>query len=557
MGISLKPQHLARYREIARLLMKYGRSDLVKSAGLEDALAEENAVAAEIGAPQAAQLADDLERMGPTFIKLGQLLSTRSDILPLPYTRALARLQDNVAPFPYEDVEEIVTSELGVRISKAFGSFERAPMAAASLGQVHRATLRDGRHIAVKVQRPHIRAQIVDDLDALSEVAELLDAHTLMGRRFQLSSMLQEFRKSLMRELDYRQEAQNLTTLRTNLAEFEHIVVPAPIDDYSTSRVLTMEYVHGVKVTTLSPVVRLELHGSALADELFRAYLKQTLVDGFFHADPHPGNVYITDDGRLALIDLGMVAHLNPALQDKLLRLLLAIGDGRSEQAAELAMAIGEQTEDFDETEFRRRVTDFVGRNQGLTAGEIQVGTNVMEIAKISSDCGVRVPSDLTMLGKALLNLDLVGRTLDPEFDPNDAIRRHAAEILRERVIKSMSPGAMFSSLIEMKDFVERFPGRANKIFDHVANNDLKITVDAFDELRLMEGLQKIANRITVGLILAALIVGASMLMRVDTDFRLFGYPGFAILFFLAAAGGGVVLMLNILFYDVSSRRRG
>jgi predicted unusual protein kinase regulating ubiquinone biosynthesis (AarF/ABC1/UbiB family) len=206
-----------------------------------------------------------------------------------------------------------------------------------------------------------------------------------MGRRFQLSSMLQEFRKSLMRELDYRQEAQNLTTLRTNLAEFEHIVVPAPIDDYSTSRVLTMEYVHGVKVTTLSPVVRLELHGSALADELFRAYLKQTLVDGFFHADPHPGNVYITDDGRLALIDLGMVAHLNPALQDKLLRLLLAIGDGRSEQAAELAMAIGEQTEDFDETEFRRRVTDFVGRNQGLTAGEIQVGTNVMEIAKIYS----------------------------------------------------------------------------------------------------------------------------------------------------------------------------
>src|SRR5437660_107527 len=306
MGISLKPQHLNRYRQISWLLVKYGRSDLAKETGLEETLTAEERVRPREAA-KADELAADLEKLGPTFVKLGQLLSTRVELLPRPYLDALARLQDKVEPFGFAEVEKIVTSELGVRTSKAFSDFESKPIASASLGQVHLAHLRDGRPVAVKVQRPDIREQMVEDLDALGEIAEFLDNHTEFGQRYQFTRMLEELRKSLMRELDYRQEAHNLAAFREQLKAFTHIIVPAPIADYSTSRVLTMEYVPGIKITELSPLTRMDFDGEMLAGELFRAYRNQILVEGFFHADPHPGNVSLTPDHRIALLDLGMV----------------------------------------------------------------------------------------------------------------------------------------------------------------------------------------------------------------------------------------------------------
>jgi ubiquinone biosynthesis protein len=549
MGLSLKPQHLKRYKDVAVLLMKYGRSDLVKAAGLDPTL-DDDSPAASATDPAASELADDLERMGPTFIKLGQLLSTRPDILPLPYLQALTRLQDRVEPFSFAEVEGIVISELGVRLSKAFSEFEAKPLAAASLGQVHRAAMRDGRPVAVKVQRPDIRERVMEDLDALEEIAEFLDAHTAMGRRYGLVQILDEFRRSLLRELDYRQEAQNLTLLRRNLSEFSAIVVPAPIEDYTTSRVLTMEYVSGTKITTLSPVAMLELKGAALAEQLFRAYLKQILVDGFFHADPHPGNVLVTDAGQIALLDLGMVGRIAPGLQEPLLQLLLAISEGHSDDAVRFALKVGEVGPDFDAPEFSRRVADLVGRHQDAELRNMQVGKAVLEIGRISGDVGLRLPSELTMLGKTLLNLDQIAGALDPTFNPNASIRKNAAEIMRGRLLKSVSPGNMLGGVLELKEFMERLPGRVNKILEAVANNQLEVKVDAIDEARLMAGFQKVANRITLGLLLAALIIGAAMLMHVETSFRILGYPGLAIIFFLLAAGGGIALMLSILLKD-------
>ncbi len=549
MAISLKPQHLNRYRQIAWLFVKYGRSDLVKDAGLEETLEAEQRVTPKEAA-KASELADDLEKLGPTFVKLGQLLSTRVELLPRAYLEALARLQDKVEPFPFDEVEKIVTSELGVRMSKAFSDFEVAPLAAASLGQVHRARLRDGRQVAVKVQRPGIRDAMLEDLDALDEIAEFLDNHTAVGKRYEFCQMLDQFRKSLLRELDYRQEASNLTTIGQNLREFEHIVVPEPIADYTSSKVLTMQYVRGKKITDLNPLARMEFDGPALAEELFRAYLQQILVDGFFHADPHPGNVFLTDDYRIALIDLGMVGKIMPGLQEQLLQLLLAIAEGRGDDAADIAIKVGDRKEDFAEKDFKHAIAEIVARQQGATVEQMQVGRLVLEVTQASGENGVRVPAELTMLGKTLLNLDQVGRTIAPDFDPNASIRRNAAQIMQQRLLKSLSPGNLFSGVLELKDLVQRLPARLNKIFDAIANNEMKISVDAIDEKTLVLGFQKVANRITVGLIIAALIVGAAMMMRVETTFRIWGYPGLAILLFLAAAGAGVFLLINILFYD-------
>ncbi|MBA2734742.1 MAG: AarF/ABC1/UbiB kinase family protein, partial [Acidobacteria bacterium] len=240
----------------------------VKQAGLEDALSDES-IAEEVSAPEAGELSKDLEKMGPTFIKLAQLLSTRADILPVPYLEALARLQDDVEPFSFKEVEEIVTEELGVRLSKAFTNFEAQPVAAASLGQVHRAQMRDGREVVVKVQRPGIRELVLKDLEILQGIAEFLDNHTETGRRYEFSKILAELRKSLLRELDYSQEARHLITFNRNFREFERIVVPMPVEDYSTTRILTMDFIEGKKITALSPLALMDLDGYQLAENFF------------------------------------------------------------------------------------------------------------------------------------------------------------------------------------------------------------------------------------------------------------------------------------------------
>ena len=553
MGISLQPKHLRRYGALARMLVKYGRSDLVRNAGLDQALSEEEdgVVPADGTVAEAAgELADDLERLGPTYIKLGQLLSTRSDFLPPAYMEALQRLQDKIEPFPFAQVEEIVESELGVRLSKAFAEFDPEPIAAASLGQVHRALLRNGRCVAVKVQRPGIREQIADDVEALADIADFVDKHTDAGERVQFSGMLDEFRRSMVRELDYLKEAQHLMILRRNLAEFDLLIVPEPVEDYTTSRVLTMDYISGRKITDLSPLARMEMNGEALGEQLFKAYLKQILVDGIFHADPHPGNVFLTYDGRLALIDVGMIGRIAPVMQQSLLKLLLAVSEGKGESAAEIATDMGTITDAFDRDTYTREVSQLVAQHQSTTMAQLDTGRVVLEITRTAAQNGLRLPPELTLLGKTLLNLDLVSRILAPDFDPNDAVRRHASDLMRQRLNKLLSPGNVVSTVMELNDFVQHLPGRMNRVFEKVVNDQLTLKVNAFDEVKLMEGMQKIANRITVGLIIAACTIGAALMMRVPSSLTVLGYPALAMLLFLVAFISGLLLVYSILFGD-------
>jgi len=560
MGLSLKPEHLRRYANVARLLYKYGGeqgANLASQAGWQtpevDAAGDRAAVIAngETDAdPKPEQLADDLEALGPTFIKLGQLLSTRSDLLSQPYLDALSRLQDDIEPFDFADVERIIEEDLKAKPSRIFSEIDRRPVAAASLGQVHRALLRDGRAVVVKVQRPGIGQGIVTDLDALAEMAQFLDKHTEVGRRYGFERVLAELRKSLLEELDYRLEARNLQTLGENMLRFKRIIVPQPFTDFCSSRVITMQLVEGQKITDLSPVVLIEHDRTALAEELSQAYLKQILIDGFFHADPHPGNVLLTQDGRLGLIDLGMVARLTPKLQEALVRLLLAVSEGRGDDAADIAIAVGERTDDADEEAFRRCAAEFVGRHHNLNVKDMSAGKVVQELFGIAAETGIRLPQEFTMIGKALLNLDIITRTLDPEFDPHASIRRNANDLMRQRMQEKFSKGNTLSALLEASDFMQRLPDRANRILENIAANKFSIEVDAIDEAELIKGLQKIANRITVGLVIAAMIVGAALLMRVETRFTIAGYPGLAMLLFAAAIVAGAMLVYTILKSD-------
>ncbi len=541
---------LSRYRDLAWFVAKYARAEFTTPSGDDPVEPTDKEI------EDAKAFACDLEALGPTFIKLGQFLSTRADLLPPAYLEALARLQDDLEPFPYADVERIVQEELGVRLSKAFAEFDREPIAAASLGQVHRAVLRGGREVAVKVQRPGIRERVLKDLDALHELAPVFDRFAGPTRSVDTARMLEELRHSLVLELDYREEARSLTTMAAQLREFDSIVVPLPVDDFTTARVLTMDYVPGVKITAVSPVVRTEVDGAELADQLFRAYLQQILVDGVFHADPHPGNVLLTPDHRLALIDLGMVGRLSPTVQEHLVKLVLAIAEGRGDDAARVAIVLSEKQDDFDEAQMVRAVSALVSRNQGVALKQLNVGRVMLDIMREAGKHGLRMAPDLALLGKALLNLDEIGRVLDPAFDVNASIRKNATGLMQQRLRKQATPANLWTSVIEVREFAQQLPSRVNRILDALAGDNLKVKVELIDHGSIIDGLQKVANRIALGLVLAALIVGAAMLMRVPTPFMILGYPGIAMLLFLAAAGGGFWMTWNILFGDVHTKPR-
>jgi predicted unusual protein kinase regulating ubiquinone biosynthesis (AarF/ABC1/UbiB family) len=311
-----------------------------------------------------------------------------------------------------------------------------------------------------------------------------------------------------------------------------------------------MDYVPGTKITAVSPVEWTEVDGRALAEALFRAYLQQILVDGFFHADPHPGNVLLTTDHRLGLVDVGMVGRLSTALQERLFRLLLAIADSDDAEASTVVVALGEPRDGFDEASMRRSVTALVSQRDHR-ADALNVGRVMLDLARSAHQFGLRMPAELPLLGKTLLNLHDIGRVLDPGFDVNGAMRRHATALMRRRMMKSARPTHWLPALLGLRELALRLPERANRILDALAANDVRLKVEVIDHGSIIDGLQKVANRIALGAVLAALIIGAAMLMQVRTSFTILGYPGLAMLLFLAAVAGGVWLVWTILSDDV------
>jgi ubiquinone biosynthesis protein len=517
--------------------------------GLSDALGDPSEIVAS-GDDTDADLADDLEALGPTFVKLGQLLATRSDLLPAEQIESLSRLQDDVAPVPFDEIRDVVETELGARISNVYGSFEEEPLASASLGQVHRATLRDGRELAVKVQRPGIREIVVRDLEVLESFASLLDDHTDVGERYRFTDIVAQFERSLLRELDYRREAVSLDELRGNLQGFDLLTVPETVPDLVTPRVLTMERMEGTKVTQLSGTRRLDIDGEALIDQLFQAYLQQMFTDGFVHADPHPGNVLLTADGRLALIDVGMVVRLESSTRERLLRLVLGVADGKGDEVADVALELGQPTSFFDEERFRRDVSALVGSYHDLPPESTAVGGILSEMTRISGQDGVRPPPELTLLARTLMALDQVARELAPNFEVDQLVRRHASEVMSRSILRQLTPASLLRGVLDTKELVESLPARVNAITSSLADGSLRVRVDIVDAEQMISALKRLGNRVTAGLVLAALIVGAALMARVETQTTVLGYPALALVFFVVASVMGLWMVVSILRSD-------
>ena len=548
-------EQLNRYSSIAGLLVKYRNAGVLQGVALdEDSLAKASEpVDTDAASPE--QFVADLEALGPTFIKVGQMLSTRPDLVPDPYREALTRMQDDVEPFAFEQVHRIIEQDLDVRLSKLFSGFDEEPLAAASLGQVHRARLRDGTEVVVKVQRPDIEEVIQNDLAAFKRLAGAVDHFTRVGRQYRFSDWVRELGDTLLSELDYRLEARNLLMVGEAIEDFEEITVPEPVMDLCGERVLTMTYLPGRKVTEIPGPTRTETDFDGLADALIRAYLDQVFVHGVIHSDPHPGNVLLLDDGRLGLIDFGMVAHLNPGSQNDLLKLLFAAVDGRGRDAANLSMELGSPLPEFDRDGYFNAMDKLVARYSAYESEDyLSEGRLVLEMTRIAASHGLNPPSELSLLGKTLLNLDAVTQALSPGFNTQDTVESHLQRVLRHRLFDSVKPSSIASEILEMKEFTRQLPNRLSQILGNLANNRFRLRVEGLDDPLLMKNLQKIANRISSGMVVAALIIGAAMLMSIETRFTLFGYPGLAIIMFALASLLGFYLVISAILTDRRNR---
>lgn len=542
------PSAAARTLEVFKFLLKYRSADIFSGLSADPNLPADDGDSV---TGRAETFVADLEALGPTFVKMGQSLSTRPDMVPPEYIAALARVQDDAVPVPFDQIRQTVEDELGAKLSQVFAEFDETPIGCASLGQVHVATLRDGRRVAVKVQRPGISNGITTDLNVLANLAGKADRWTDAGRRIRFSDWVHEFRKTLIAELDYRVEAENLERFGLHLQSYPELVVPQPLWDFTRQHVLTMDYIDGIKATEISGLRRTEQDMGQLAGALMRAYLDQTFVHGDIHADPHPGNLLVTRDNRLALLDLGMVAHVPPRRREQMLKLIFAAVDGRGEEVASEAIAMSTRLEDFDEETYVREVGQLVARYAARRGSRaLSEGRLVLDVVVLGNATGLRTPPELSLVGKTLLNLESVSTALDPEMDVKTVVESHLESVMQARLKKSLSLANLASEAIELQALVREAPRRASDILALLADNRMQVKVTGLEESYLMENMQKIANRISAGVIVAALILASALLMRETGGPRLLGYPALATLLFVAAAVLGFGIVISALLRD-------
>ena len=510
-------RHPERYLEIFRVFRKYELHHVAAEFGMVHRHAEEDDGVFlsdhEEDDDHPEGLAYALEELGPCFIKLGQLLSTRPDLLPADYIAALSRLQSTVVPVAADKIVQIVETELGAPIADLFQSFDPMPLAAASMAQVHRARLRNGDEVVVKVQRPGVRQRIETDIEVLHEVARFLTRYTSYGTRYGIPQMVRELEHSLNQELDFRQEAENTRIIGRQIAGFERLMTPSVYAEYTSRRALTLSFVRG---RYLSKVPREELDAldaPAIAKELLSAYLKQIVIDGVFHCDPHPGNIFLTDDGRLALMDFGMVGRFDAGQKDKIILLLLAFAERQGERVADTYLEMIEIPKEFDRRGFTQDVSALVSRYHDMSGGRLAIGTALLDLTKLAYVHRVAVPSALTLLGKAMLNLDGAIRVLSPELDPVQLIRDYMIEVMEKRGMAQLAGGRMFAWAIDMKHLFENAPRRADMILEKLATNQLTARLEVNDLDRAVRSLNGAVNRLSLGMIASSLIIGGGYVL--------------------------------------------
>lgn len=489
-----------------------------------------------------------LEELGPTFVKLGQLLSSRPDVVPEPYLSELAKLQDTAPTVPVEQIRAVIEDEFARPVEAVFPEFYDIPIAAASLGQVHHAKLADGTRVIVKVQRPGIAEQVETDIEIMYKRAAFLEDHWERARTYGVSDVVDEFAMTIREELDYTREAHNTDRLREDMAGETGVRVPRVYWDLTTRRVLTLEEIEGVKITDIDEGLRTRAQRRQLARRLASAFLKQVFVDGFFHADPHPGNIFVSATNEIGLVDCGMVGRLDAENRVGAIRMLMAFEQQDTRVLADEILTLGIALGEVDVRKFTRDLGKVVRGYYDLPSRSVNMGRLLTRVLNVSAEHRIRLPASFAVLAKVFSNIDGICRQLDPDFNFTAIAREYVGRAVRSELKAETTLNEFYRSLVSTRNFLVALPEQMEKLMRKAVEGSLRVEFKHQGLEQVEETFARSANRISIALIVAGTTVGSSLVVSAGRGSRgWLGLPTLGLIGYVVAMFFGVWLIVSIM----------
>lgn len=550
-------RNINRIRQIVNVFLKHGFGQIIEQINLHRFIPLRKRlkffarwqVAERHTIPERLRMA--FGELGPSFIKLGQMLSSRPDLITVEYSNEFKKLQDKVPPFSSEKAREIIESEFRISLSDVFSKFENVPVAAASIAQVHNAVLKSGEKVIIKVQRPDIREIIETDISILGTIARLLLKYIPESKLFDPEGIVNEFSRIVKKELDFISEAKNAQRFKRNLEGNEYIHIPLVYTEYLSSRVIIMERIEGVRIDDIEGIESIGADRHEIARRGVDAYFKMIFEDGFFHGDPHPGNIFVMPDGRIGLMDFGIVGWLTPELIDSLARAFLAVLRKDFEEIVDLYIELGLVEDEIDietfKKEFRTDLVYLLEPLYDLTISEINFPEYLEAMTHLVIKHGIRVPSDLLLVNRTILIVDNIGRQLDPGFSLITAAEPYAAQLVKQRISPQRILDKTKDNLSDMGDLLIDTPKQLNRLMRKTLRDELSFKMNPIGMDRLIKDIDRSSNRLAFSIVVAAIIVGSSMLVQYDIGGKIFGLSTVGVIGFVVAFLLGLRLLISII----------
>jgi ubiquinone biosynthesis protein len=547
-----KYRNIGRISHIAHVFLGKGFGHFITQLGLHKYLPL-GRVKAEPDADRMmpVRLREAFEELGPTFIKFGQILSGRPDLITSVYADEFKKLQDEVPPFPYKEAAKIIEEDLGIPVETLFLQFDKVPIAAASIAQVHRAILPDGTEVAVKVRRPRIEEEIEQDIPILDAVAGLLERHITESRVYSPSVIVDEFSRTIRREMDFNIEADNIRRFAHNFKDSDTVYIPKVFADYCSRRVLTMEHISGINISDIAALDRAGFDRPALANNGARAFFKQVLEDGFFHADPHPGNMFVLADGRIALLDFGMVGRLTEENMETIADTFLAIVNRDFESLVRQYIKMGFVTEEVDidrfKHAFKRDLIELIDPLYGMQIGRINISDYLERITTIAVTHGLRFPRELILMNKALLTVEGFGRKLDPAFNFIEVAQPYAARLVSKKYSPRRLARRLKRKYDDVTDIIETMPKQVRIVLSKIIKDDVTVKMQVNNFEQFIKEFDRSTNRLSAAMIIAGITVSSSIIIHARVGTHAFGYPFLGLVGYLVAGLFGLWLVWGII----------
>ena len=543
---------IRRYLNIVRVLSIYGFDQALETLGFTDVVARSRRVfsrsipdIARLTAAERMRLA--LEELGPTFVKLGQILSTRPDVIPDAFVREFEKLQDNVPSFPFEEVLSQIKGELGGEVDQFFSMIDPVPLAAASIAQVHRARLTTGEDVVIKVRRPGIAQVIESDINAMMPLAELAERHLSGSEIYNPVGLVREFARTIRREMDFSREGHTIEKFRDNFARTPWMYFPRVYWEQSSNAVLTMEYVDGIKISEREKLIEAGLDVKLIACRGADSFLEMVLNHGFFHGDLHPGNVVILPDNVICMLDYGIIGRLDENLKTYLTGIIAAIVNRDMDEIVSLLLFDGDISDNLDIRALKRDLFSFIDGYYEIPIKEIEVGRMLMEFIEIITIYSIRISPDLSLLIKSLILVEGTGRTLDPDFDMVEHLRPYIVRAIRQKLSPLRNVRDINRMLNSYLSLARDLPRDLKEIINRINRNKFKIDLEHRGLDKFTAEFDRSINRLSTSMILAAIIIGSSIMMQSGKGPTFVGLPAFAFIGYIAAGFVGLWLVFAII----------